>query len=99
MHGRAVDVPLSSLDRPLAFRRASLTPLGRSAAVVVGCGERITVTASTAHPVVLDAADLDAGLAAIDCWYDDPHGAPDWRAHVTGVLAREVRAELSEPVA
>jgi CO/xanthine dehydrogenase FAD-binding subunit len=96
---RAVDVPLSSLDRPLAFRRASLTPLGRSAAVVVGCGERITVTASTAHPVVLDAADLDAGLAAIDCWYDDPHGAPDWRAHVTGVLAREVRAELSEPVA
>jgi CO/xanthine dehydrogenase FAD-binding subunit len=94
---RAVDVPLSSLALPLAFRKASLTPLGRSSAVVVGCGDRITVTASTARPVVLStasAADLEAGLAAVDCWYDDPHGAPDWRAHVTGVLAREVRAEL-----
>ena len=92
---RAVDVPTAALARPTAFRRTSLTPLGRASAVVVGCGRRITLTASTTRPVVLDLDDLDAGLAAVDCWYDDPHGPADWRAHVTGVLAREVRAELT----
>ena len=92
---RAVDVPTAALSLPTAFRRASLTPLGRASAVVVGCGDRITITASTSRPVVLDLDDLDAGLAAVDCWYDDPHGPADWRAHVTGVLAREVLAELA----
>jgi CO/xanthine dehydrogenase FAD-binding subunit len=92
---RAVDVPTDALSLPSAFRRASLTPLGRASAVVIGCGSRVTVTASTTRPVVLSLDDLDAGLAAIDCWYDDPHGPADWRAHVTGVLAREVRAELA----
>lgn len=91
---RAIDVPTAALSLPSAFRRTSLTPLGRASAVVVGCGHQITVSASTSRPVVLDADDLDAGLAAIACWYDDPHGPADWRAHVTGVLAREVRAEL-----
>jgi CO/xanthine dehydrogenase FAD-binding subunit len=91
---RAIDVPTASLSLPTAFRRASLTPLGRSSSVVVGCGDRITVTAATTRPVVLDLDDLETGLAAVDCWYDDPHGPADWRAHVTGLLAREVRAEL-----
>jgi CO/xanthine dehydrogenase FAD-binding subunit len=91
---RAIDVPTAALSLPSAFRRASLTPLGRASAVVVGSGSRLTVSASTTRPVVLSLDDLDAGLAAIDCWYDDPHGPADWRAHVTGVLAREVRAEL-----
>lgn len=87
---RAVEVPATALREPAALRRTSLTARGRSAAVVVGSGRRVTVTASTRRPVVLDADDLDAGLAAIDCWYDDAHGAPDWRAAVTGLLAREV---------
>lgn len=96
---RAVDVPLGGEQATdYAFRKAALTPLGRSSALVIGrragTTVTITVTASTARPVVLDGHDLDAGLAAIDCWYDDPHGAADWRAHVTGVLAREVREEL-----
>jgi CO/xanthine dehydrogenase FAD-binding subunit len=92
---RAIDVPLPSLTLPHAFRRMSLTRHGRSSAVVIGCGDRVVVTASTTRPVVLDRHDLDAGLAAIDCWYDDPHGPADWRAHVTGLLAREVAAELA----
>ena len=25
----------------------------------------------------------------------DPHGAPDWRAAVTGLLAQEIREELA----
>lgn len=91
---RAIDVPPSSLTAPAAFRRTSLSPLGRSAVVVVGSGRTVTVTASTTRPVVLDADDLDAGLAAVDCWYDDAHGAADWRAAVTGLLAREVVSEL-----
>ncbi|WP_134765326.1 FAD binding domain-containing protein [Nocardioides sp. 1609] len=89
---RAVDVRLPAA--PPVFRRTSLAPLGRSSAVVIGAGDRITLTASTARPVVIDAADPDAGLAAVDCWYDDPHGPPDWRAAVTARLAREVAAEL-----
>ncbi|MDT7569507.1 MAG: hypothetical protein QOG76_8131, partial [Pseudonocardiales bacterium] len=28
-------------------------------------------------------------------WFDDPHGAPDWRRAVTLLLAEEVRAELA----
>ena len=91
---RAVDVPIAALSLPTAFRRASLTPLGRASVVVVGVGRSLVVTAATTRPVVLDLDDLDAGLAAIDNWYDDPHGPADWRAHVAGVLAHEVRAEL-----
>jgi CO/xanthine dehydrogenase FAD-binding subunit len=91
---RAIEVPAAALTAPAALRRTSLTALGRSAAVVVGSGRRVTVTASTRRPIVLDADDLDAGLASIDCWYDDAHGAPDWRAAVTGLLAREVVGEL-----
>jgi CO/xanthine dehydrogenase FAD-binding subunit len=93
---RAVEVPLGGEQATeYAFRKVALTPLGRSSAVVTGRRRTITVTASTTRPVVLSLDDLDAGLAAIDCWYDDPHGPADWRAHVTGVLAREVRQELA----
>ncbi|WP_182525311.1 FAD binding domain-containing protein [Nocardioides dongkuii] len=91
---RAVDVPLDALAAPTAFRRIALTPHGRSSAVVIGVGDRVTVTAATTRPVVLAAGRLEEGLAAVDCWYDDPHGAPDWRASVTATLARQVVAEL-----
>lgn len=92
---RAVEVPLGGEQATdFAFRKVALTPLGRSSAVVIGCGSRVTVTASTTRPVVLSLDDLDAGLAAIDCWYDDPHGPADWRRRVTGELAAEVCREL-----
>lgn len=87
-----------------AFRRASLTSLGRSAAVVIGrrdgAGLVLSVTASTARPVVLrfpevpDAAQVSAALEPV-AWYDDPHGAPDWREAVTRHLAVEVCEELT----
>jgi CO/xanthine dehydrogenase FAD-binding subunit len=92
---RAVDVPAAALAAPTAFRRMSLTSLGRASAVVIGCGTTLTVTAATSRPVLLDVADLAAGLATVDCWYDDPHGPADWRAHVTRVLAAEVAEELA----
>ncbi len=103
---RAVDLPAGGdLSTVFAFRKVALTPLGRSAAVVIGrrTGDAVTVTvtAATERPVVLTFAsppstvELGGAVAGIDCWFDDPHGAPDWRAHVTGVLAGEVVAELA----
>ena len=92
---RAVDVPAASLDAPTAFRRIGLTAMGRASVVVVGCGRTVTITAATERPVVLEVSDLEAGLAAIDCWYDDPHGAADWRAAVASRFAREVAQELT----
>lgn len=106
---RAVDLPGPALRAPTAFRRASLTAHGRSAAVVVGRRDPgatvLTLTGSLPRPVVLalpPAASQEEVLAAVATagdrvgWYDDPHGAPDWRAARTGRLAAEVHAELSE---
>ena len=105
---RQVEVPVAALVRRTGFRRISLSPNGRSGALVIGTLDAdgdlvVTVTASTRRPVRLDlghrhdpeslrqaiAAGIVGGL-----WYDDVHGAPDWRAHVTRLLAEEIRAEL-----
>lgn len=96
---RAIDVPAAALQARTAFRRIGLTAMGRASAVVVGCDRTVTVTAATERPVVLGVDDLEDGLAAIDCWYDDPHGAPDWRRAVASRLAREVARELTEGLA
>jgi hypothetical protein len=61
----------------------------------------LAVTAATerphrfAFPGPPDGPRLRAALAGVDDWYADPHGAPDWREHVTGRLAAEVVAELA----
>ncbi|MFC4126086.1 FAD binding domain-containing protein [Nocardia rhizosphaerae] len=106
---RSFLVPSSSLVARTAFRRIALAPVGRSGAVVMGRRDAdgqcaITVTAATTRPVVLDFAtvptpvELREQLDELeqDLWFDDPHGTPDWRRHVTGLLAAEVAAELSE---
>lgn len=83
-------------------RRASLAPLGRSAALVLArrdaAGFTVAVTASTPAPRVFAFAtipDADTLAAAIDgCeWHDDAHGAPDWRRAMTLRLAEELRAK------
>jgi CO/xanthine dehydrogenase FAD-binding subunit len=102
---RSIDVPPHALHARTAFRKIALSPLGRSGSVVIGRRDAdgaftLTVTAATDRPVVLrfDAvpvhAELRDAVHAIDNWYDDPHGAPDWRRHVSAVLAEEVRGEL-----
>ena len=74
---RSVTVPAASLSCRSAFRRASLSPHGRSAAVVIGrtagagasAGTVITVTAATPRPVQLRFARPpapDAAVAALD---------------------------------
>ncbi|MCK0206495.1 FAD binding domain-containing protein [Starkeya koreensis] len=106
---RAIQLPAAALLRRAAFRRASLTPLGRSGVLLIGTldeeGFALTVTASTRHPVRLDfpalpgrqaLAERLAGAIPEDLYYDDVHGAPDWRRHMTGLLAEEIREELAE---
>jgi CO/xanthine dehydrogenase FAD-binding subunit len=104
---RAIDLPAAALRRRTASRQASLTAAGRSAALLIAtldAGGRfaLTITASTSHP--LHAAwptppstdELDGYVQAIpaDLWYDDIHGAPAWRRHMTRRLATELHREL-----
>jgi len=110
---RAIELPAEALRRRTAFRRASLTPLGRSGVLLIGTlsGEgalNLTVTASTRRPVQLRLGerpsrdDVAAALAAAipdALYHDDIHGRPDWRRHMTFELAEEIRAELAEGAA
>jgi CO/xanthine dehydrogenase FAD-binding subunit len=104
---RSVHLPAPALAAVTAFRRISLSPGGRSAALVIGRrdpggGVVVTVTAATVRPVQLRFPRLPSGgdlLAALGAarprWHDDVHGAPAWRAAMTRRLALEVRAELA----
>ncbi|MHB8694885.1 MAG: FAD binding domain-containing protein [Solirubrobacteraceae bacterium] len=103
---RSIRLPSCALACTTAFRQFSLTPVGRSAALVIGrrstSGEVvITVSASVLRPEQLrfgeppSAATLQAELDARELvYYDDVHGDPRWRAQITRVLAEEVRVEL-----
>jgi len=106
---RSVALPVAALSRRTAFRRIALSPNGRSGALLIGTLDRagafaLTVTAATRRPVRIacaalpDAQDLRARIVEAipeSDWYDDVHGAPDWRHHVTLLLAEEIRQELS----
>lgn len=102
---RAVEFP--SPPAWVDFRRASLAPLGRSAVLLVARsgfdrqhgdgGFALTVTASTpsprvfAFPAVPTAEHLKNEIDTIEDWYDDAHGAPDWRRAQTLRFAEELR--------
>jgi CO/xanthine dehydrogenase FAD-binding subunit len=106
---RQIDIPLSALKRRSAFRQISLTPVGRSAALVIGSVApdgtlALTVTASTKRPIKLSFDRIPTTLElreaisqAIpdDRYHDDTHGKPFWRKHMTLRLASEIRDELA----
>jgi CO/xanthine dehydrogenase FAD-binding subunit len=107
---RAIDLPLSSLRRRTAFRQIALSPLGRSGALVIGTlspddgSFALTVTAATPRPICLSfpnlptRAALDTKLEAEipqELYYNDIHGAPAWRRHMTRLFAEEIRRELA----
>jgi CO/xanthine dehydrogenase FAD-binding subunit len=110
---RKIELPLSALRRQAAFRQISLTPVGRSAALLIGTLQPdgallLTISASTKRPLRLAFHDLptpaslrDAILRQIpdDAYHDDVHGKPEWRQQMTLYLAEEIRAELGSPVA
>jgi CO/xanthine dehydrogenase FAD-binding subunit len=105
---RQIDIPLSALKRRSAFRQISLTPAGRSAALLIGSVRgngalALTVTASTVRPVRLCFAGIpqpdrlrEAILDQIPdgLYHHDLHGKPAWRKHMTLRLAEEIRDEL-----
>ncbi|MFF7608579.1 FAD binding domain-containing protein [Streptomyces parvulus] len=106
---RSVTLPARALSCRTAFRQASLYGLGRSGVLVVGALDpldgslAVTLTASTVRPVRLwfplapTAGRLRAaieGAVADDEWFDDIHGLPRWRRHMTFRYAEEIRREL-----
>lgn len=102
---RAIEFPRHALEARTAFRKIALADLGRSGAVTIARTDTdgafvLSVTAATAHPWVFrwQAAPTDAQLTealdAVDDWYADAHGSPDWREHMTRRFAIEVAEEL-----
>jgi len=105
---RQIEIPIAGLKRRAAFRQISLTPVGRSAALLIGSLSSegtmmLTVTASTARPVQLsfpgipDTRELRDTLRQRipdEIYHNDVHGKPAWRKHMTQRLAEEIRAEL-----
>lgn len=94
---RAIEIPLPVPST--AFRRIARSPLGRTGTLVTGrrdaTGEiHLAVTGGTTRPRTLLASHLDAGFEAIDDWYDDAHGSPDWRRAMSLAFAREIVEEL-----
>jgi CO/xanthine dehydrogenase FAD-binding subunit len=108
---RSVHLPASALFARVAFRRLSLSNLGRSGVLLIGRLDGgtslvLTVTAATKRPVQLrfdalpDADRLAAGLddhIPAELYHDDIHGLPAWRRDMTYRLAEEIRAELAAP--
>jgi CO/xanthine dehydrogenase FAD-binding subunit len=108
---RSIRLPAAALAKRYAMRQASLTKLGRSSALLVGTvGDGgtdflLTITASTPRPVQLRFARLPSANElqdAIDqrlpagAWFDDVHGSPAYKRHVTRYLAEQIRAELAQ---
>jgi CO/xanthine dehydrogenase FAD-binding subunit len=104
---RQIDIPIAALKRRSAFRQISLTPVGRSAALLIGSvkdeGLTLTVTASTIRPIRFafaafpEAPELRETILrdiAEALYHRDIHGKPIWRKHMTLRLAEEIRAEL-----
>ena len=104
---RKIDLPSAALRKRSAFRRISLTHLGRSAALLIGTLDAydgvfmLTVSASTEHPLrfkflqIPGADELRATLdREIPVFFDDVHGTPEYRKHMTYYYAEEIRREL-----
>ncbi|HEY1156653.1 MAG TPA: FAD binding domain-containing protein [Arthrobacter sp.] len=108
---RSVHLPASALSSRVAFRRLSLSNLGRSGVLLIGRLDGgtsliLTVTAATKRPVQLrfdGVPEADRLAAALDdavpaaLYHDDIHGLPAWRRDMTYRLAEEIRAELAAP--
>ena len=106
-----VDLPAAALSARTAFRQVSLSPVGRSAVLVIARGGVsaggyddivITVTASVPRPLRLRFARLpepSEAVAALDAadppYLDDVHGSARWRAAMTRRSVAEATAELA----
>ena len=108
---RNIHIPAAALSKRFAFRRSSLTHLGRSTALIIGTQSRheddllLTITAATTRPVQLrfdqvPAADelrhrIDETIPDA-LYFDDVHGSPAYRRHLTYYFAEQIRVELAQ---
>lgn len=104
---RSIHLPAKALSKRFAFRRTSLTHLGRSAIIVIGTEREgdlvLTVTAATERPFQIHferlpdeqtlRKALDAGIPDA-AYFDDVHGSASYKRHLTYYFAEQVRAEL-----
>ncbi len=108
---RSIELPASALRKRACFRRISLTHLGRSTALLAGTIDpqdgvfMLMVSASTDRPHRLKFPKLPTAGALrarlereIPKFFDDVHGTPEYRQHMTLHLAEEIRRELSNKV-
>ncbi|HEY2106721.1 MAG TPA: FAD binding domain-containing protein [Candidatus Binataceae bacterium] len=106
---RSITLPAAALRKHTALRQMALTRFGRSSVLLIAtlCPDTgrflLTITAATRRPVqipfdaVPGAAELaeriEAGIPD-SLYFDDVHGAPAYRKHVTLFFADELRREL-----
>jgi CO/xanthine dehydrogenase FAD-binding subunit len=106
---RSIYLPASALSKRFAFRRSSLTHLGRSAVLIIGTQAShsedflLTVTAATVRPRQLHFDRVPTGTQlrhAIDAhildsdYFDDVHGSAAYKRHLTYFYAEQIRSEL-----
>jgi CO/xanthine dehydrogenase FAD-binding subunit len=106
---RSIFLPAHALRKKFAFRRFTLTHLGRSEVLLIGtrCSEHgeflLTITAATLRPVQLSFARMPAvrelkraiaDAVPFSLYLDDAHGSPAHREHLTYYFAEQIRAEL-----
>jgi hypothetical protein len=107
---RSIRLPATALKKSFAFRRFTLTHLGRSEVLLIGTKGRekgtflLTITAATLRPVQLEFKNIPSAeelKRAIDdavpfsLYLDDTHGSPPHRKHLTYYFAEQIREELS----
>jgi len=108
---RKIHLPASALLKRAAFRQASLTKLGRSAALLIGTSDParrdllLTFTAATPRPVQLRFNKIPSGEALrqaiearipADGYFADVHGSAAYKRHLTYHFAEQIRAELAQ---
>lgn len=106
---RSIRLPALALKKTYAFRRFTLTHLGRSEALIIGTRSAeegkflFTITAATVRPFQLSfpaVPPADELKRAIDdavpfsVYLDDVHGSPAHRKHLTYYFAEQIRREL-----
>jgi CO/xanthine dehydrogenase FAD-binding subunit len=103
-----IDLPASALRKRPSFRRMSFTHHGRSTALLIGTLDQndgtfvLSVSAATERPHRLTFSSLpttgklrDRLTSDIPKYFDDVHGTPEYRRHITFHFAEEIRRELS----
>jgi CO/xanthine dehydrogenase FAD-binding subunit len=108
---RLIELPAAALRRRTAFRQISLSPYGRSAALLIGTlapdtgAFTLTITASTPRPIQFPYLSVPSKMDLFESletaipephYYDDIHGSPAWRRHMTLQYADEIREELAD---